>query len=55
MSDNAVITVTGEEAKNTEEVKAAEILSRAVNINILHKTINLCLYVYIIQNQNIKF
>jgi|694.fasta_scaffold03672_25 hypothetical protein len=48
MSDNAVITVTGEEAKNTEEVKAAEILSRAVNIKILHKTINLCLYVYII-------
>ena len=42
MSDNA------EEAENAEAVKAAEILSYAVNIEILHKTINVCLYVYII-------
>jgi hypothetical protein len=42
MSDNA------EEAENAEAAKAAEILSYAVNIEILHKTINVCLYVYII-------
>ena len=42
MSDNA------EEAENAEAVKAAEILSYAVNIEILHKTINVCMYVYII-------